>query len=177
MLYRVALYLFFGGQNMAKTKKQKKAKPVKKAKLVKAVKPAKTVKPAKAVKPQKEKKETSVKYEPIKKILEEQRATLIREAMAAINTKMNPELETYSDPGDQASAESDRNFLIRLKEREQKLIKKIDLALEQIKIGTFGMCEDCGKEIGFKRLKARPVATLCIECKTTAEKEEKARNL
>ena len=97
--------------------------------------------------------------------------------MAAINSTMNPELETYSDPGDQASAESDRNFFIRLKEREQKLIKKMELALEQIKNGTFGICEVCGKEIGIKRLKARPVATLCIECKTDAEKEEKARNL
>ena len=150
---------------MPKTKKNKKEKLVKKAK------------PVKAVKPQKEKKETAGKYEPIKNILEEQRVTLLKEAMAAISTNKNPELETYSDPGDQASAESDRNFLIRLKEREQKLIKKIDLALEQIKNGTFGICEDCGKEIGFKRLKARPVATLCIDCKTNAEKEEKARNL
>ena len=145
-----------------------KTKKIKKAKLVKAVK---------TVKPHKEKKEAAGKYDPIKKILEEQRTTLLKEAMASMSTNKNPELVTYSDLGDQASAESDRNFLIRLKEREQKLIKKIDLALEQIKNGTFGICEDCGKEIGFKRLKARPVATLCIECKTNAEKEEKARNL
>ncbi len=150
---------------MLKTKKIKKSKPVKAAKTVRTVKP------------HKEKKETAGKYEPIKKILEEQKTNLIKEAMAAISNNRNPELETYSDLGDQASAESDRNFLIRLKEREQKLIKKIDLALEQIKNGTFGICVDCGKEIGFKRLKARPVATLCIECKTNAEKEEKARNL
>ena len=170
-LYGVALYLFYGSKNMPKTKKRKKAKPVK------AAKHGKAAKAAKLVKPEKEKKEVAGKYEPIRKILEEQRATLIREAMAAINSTMNPELETYSDPGDQASAESDRNFFIRLKEREQKLIKKMELALEQIKNGTFGICEVCGKEIGIKRLKARPVATLCIECKTDAEKEEKARNL
>jgi len=122
-------------------------------------------------------KETKNKYEPIRKILEEQRTALIKEAMLALNTTSTPGIQTFSDVGDQASAESDRNFFIRLREREQKLIKKIDLALEQIKQGTFGICESCGGEIGLKRLKARPVATLCIECKTKAEKEEKARNL
>ena len=117
------------------------------------------------------------KYDTIRKILEEQRTTLIKEAMSSLDPTLTPGVQTFSDLGDQAAAESDRNFFIRLKEREQKLIKKIDLALGQIKNGTFGTCEECSNEIGLKRMKARPVATLCIECKTKAEKEEKARNL
>ena len=122
-------------------------------------------------------KESTNKYEPIRKILEEQKNSLLKEVMLSLDPAVTPGVQTFSDLGDQASAESDRNFYIRLKEREQKLIKKIDAALEQIENGTFGICESCGKEIGFKRLKARPVATLCIKCKTEAEREEKARNL
>jgi DnaK suppressor protein len=123
------------------------------------------------------KKDSVSKFEPIRKILENQRNTLLKEVMLSLDPVATPGIQTFSDLGDQASAESDRNFYIRLKEREQKLIKKIDAALDQIENGTFGICEGCGKEIGLKRLKARPVATLCIKCKTEAEKEEKARNL
>jgi DnaK suppressor protein len=65
--------------------------------------------------------------------------------------------------------------MLRLKEREQKLLKKIDEALDRIAQGTFGVCESCGGEIGFKRLKARPVTTLCIDCKTRQEEDEKVR--
>jgi DnaK suppressor protein len=70
---------------------------------------------------------------------------------------------------------ADQNFMLRLKEREQKLLKKIDEALDRITQGTFGICESCGGEISFKRLKARPVTTLCIECKTKQEEDEKVR--
>ena len=77
--------------------------------------------------------------------------------------------------GDQASAEIDRNFMLRLKGRERKLLKKIDQALEKIEGGTYGICEACGEEINIKRLKARPVTTMCIECKTEQEEEEKLR--
>ena len=131
----------------------------------------------KKIKIKKLKAEKKNKYEPIRKILEEQRSNLIKEAMSSLDPALSPGVQIFSDLGDQASAESDRNFFIRLKEREQKLIKKIDSALEQIRNGTFGICERCSKEIGIKRLKARPVATLCIECKTIAEREEKARNI
>ena len=132
---------------------------------------------ANKAKPKPVKKDSVNKFEPIRKILEEQKNTLLKDVMLSHDAAVTPGIQTFSDLGDQASAESDRNFYIRLKEREQKLIKKIDIALEQIENGTFGICESCGKEIGIKRLKARPVATLCIECKTKAEKEEKARNL
>ncbi|MES4784528.1 MAG: hypothetical protein C4294_00360 [Nitrospiraceae bacterium] len=69
----------------------------------------------------------------------------------------------------------DQNFELRLKEREQKLLKKIDEALERLAANTYGICESCGQEIPYKRLKARPVTTLCIECKTQQELEEKIR--
>ena len=77
---------------------------------------------------------------------------------------------------DQATAEVDSNFELRLKEREQKLLKKIDEALERIATNTYGICERCGEEIPYKRLKARPVTTLCIECKSQQEAEEKIRS-
>jgi RNA polymerase-binding transcription factor len=76
------------------------------------------------------------------------------------------------DFGDLASQETDRNLLLRIRDRERKLLAKVEEALKRIDMGTFGICEDCGGEIGVKRLQARPVATLCIECKTLQEKRE-----
>jgi len=85
------------------------------------------------------------------------------------------EQNTFPDPTDQASMEADRNFDLRIKDRERKLIKKIDQALLRIKDGEFGICESCGGDISIKRLQARPVTTLCIDCKTAQEQEEKTR--
>ncbi|TKB76262.1 MAG: RNA polymerase-binding protein DksA, partial [Nitrospira sp.] len=70
--------------------------------------------------------------------------------------------------------EIDQSFEIRLKERGQKLLKKINEALERMASRTYGICEDCGGGIPFQRLKARPVTTLCIECKTLQEEKEKS---
>ncbi len=114
-------------------------------------------------------------YEEIKRDLERQRAQLLAESEVIIGGGLNPGEENLSDLGDQASAVADQNFILRLREREQKLLKKIDEALERIANGIFGVCESCGGEISFKRLKARPVTTLCIECKTRQEAEEKIR--
>jgi len=111
----------------------------------------------------------------IKKTLEEQRAALLAEAGETISGGLKPEKENYADLGDQASAETDRNLILRLRGREQRLLKKIDEALKRIDDGTFGICEECGDKIGIKRLQARPVTTLCIECKTAQEEEEKLR--
>ena len=86
-----------------------------------------------------------------------------------------PELAAFPDQSDQATAEVDQNFSLRLKEREQKLLKKIDEALDRMETNTYGICERCGQEIPYKRLKARPVTTLCIECKTLQEQEERIR--
>jgi len=85
--------------------------------------------------------------------------------------------DNFPDPTDRASLESDRNFMLRIRDRESKLIKKIKKALECMENGTFGICESCGGEISIKRLKARPVTTLCIDCKTKEEALEKALGL
>ena len=85
--------------------------------------------------------------------------------------------ENFPDPTDRASLESDRNFMLRIRDRENKLIKKIKKALDRIEIGTFGVCEKCGEDITLKRLKARPVTTQCIDCKTKEEAFEKALGL
>jgi len=84
---------------------------------------------------------------------------------------------SFPDPTDRASMESDRNFELRIRDRERKLISKIKGALEKIEEGTFGTCEVCGEPIEFKRLEARPVTSHCIECKTDEEEEERLRKL
>ncbi len=111
----------------------------------------------------------------IRDALEQQRKTLLSDAGVMIGQGITYGAENLPDLGDQASAVTDQNFMLRLKEREQKLLKKIDEALDRMAAGTFGICESCGGEIGMKRLKARPVTTLCIECKTKQEEDEKVR--
>ena len=86
---------------------------------------------------------------------------------------MSTQKESFPDPTDRASYESERNFTLRLRDRESKLIKKINLALEKIEDGNFGICEECGRDIQMNRLKIRPVATKCINCKTKEEETEK----
>lgn len=90
---------------------------------------------------------------------------------------MNTPKGNFPDPTDRASYEADRNFELRIRDREHKLIKKIKNALDRIENGTFGICEKCGEEISFKRLQARPVTTQCIDCKTKEEALEKALGL
>lgn len=109
----------------------------------------------------------------IKKKLEKQRADLLSEAEQTLSAKITTEKESYPDPTDQAVAELDSSFTLRLRGREQKLLKKIDEALARIEGGTYGICESCGNQINIKRLEARPVTTLCIDCKTMQEEEEK----
>ena len=128
----------------------------------------------KAIKPKRKSSASSSggKYEEIRGDLERQRAGLLEEAASMMNRS---DLEVYPDVSDQATAEVDQSFVIRLKEREQKLLKKIDEALERIAAKTYGICERCGDEIPYQRLKARPVTTFCIACKTLQEEEEKIR--
>ncbi|MDX8413325.1 MAG: RNA polymerase-binding protein DksA [Mariprofundales bacterium] len=83
------------------------------------------------------------------------------------------DLTAFPDPTDQATMETDRSFELRIKDRERKLIKKIDQALARIKNGDYGVCDDCGGDIRPKRLQARPVTTLCIECKNAQEQGER----
>ena len=81
--------------------------------------------------------------------------------------------ENFADPLDRASFESDRIRKLRIRDRESMLIKKIRQSLEDIENGEYGICEDCGEDISIERLKARPVTSLCISCKTERESLEK----
>ena len=90
-------------------------------------------------------------------------------------TEMNDNSTNFPDPADRASAESDRSFELRLRDRERKLLSKIKQASERIEDESFGVCDDCGDDIGSKRLEARPVTTLCINCKTAQENSEKGK--
>lgn len=83
--------------------------------------------------------------------------------------------EVFADPADRATAESDRAFTLRIRDRERRLIRKIKAAIQRIDDGTYGQCEDCGEEIGVPRLKARPVTRLCINCKSKQEEDEHLR--
>lgn len=86
---------------------------------------------------------------------------------------MQDEAANFPDPNDRASQESDFTLELRARDRERKLIKKIDEALARLEANEYGECESCGVEIGIRRLEARPTATLCIDCKTLDEIREK----
>lgn len=113
------------------------------------------------------------KYAGIRRDLERQRAAILAEAGEGLTNRKNQ--ETFADVSDQATAEADQNFSMRIKEREQKLLKKIDEALDRMDKQIYGICERCEEVIPYERLKARPVTTLCIACKTLQEQEEKFR--
>jgi DnaK suppressor protein len=86
---------------------------------------------------------------------------------------MQDEATIFADPNDRASQESDMALELRNRDRERKLIKKIEETIGKIDAGEYGYCESCGVEIGLKRLEARPTATLCIDCKTLDELRER----
>ncbi len=87
--------------------------------------------------------------------------------------EMTGQNDKYPDPTDRASAESDRNFELRIRDRERKLLAKIKSAISRIDTEDFGVCDSCGEDISPQRLEARPVTTLCIACKTKQENHEK----
>ena len=107
-----------------------------------------------------------------KKILETLKAELMEDIEKTVQT-MQDEATVFADPNDRASQESDMALELRNRDRERKLIKKIDESLARIERGEYGYCESCGVEIGLKRLEARPTATLCIDCKEIEERREK----
>ena len=111
-----------------------------------------------------------------RKLLQEKLDELLKEAERTV-AGMTDSKENFPDPTDRAAMESDRNFLLRIRDRERKLISKIREAMDRIEDGSYGICESCGEDISDKRLKARPVTTLCIECKKRQEANEKARGL
>ena len=107
-----------------------------------------------------------------KKILEALKSELSQEIDRTVHT-MQDEATVFADPNDRASQESDIALELRNRDRERKLIKKIDESIARIESGEYGYCDSCGVEIGIKRLEARPTATLCIDCKTLEEHREK----
>ena len=106
--------------------------------------------------------------------LEEMSSSILTEANKTIS-EMTDHSDNYPDPTDRASAESDRSFELRIRDRERKLLNKIKKASERIDNGTYGVCDECGDDIAFERLEARPVTTYCIDCKTKQEVDEKSR--
>ena len=119
-------------------------------------------------------KKKDIEY--FRKFLEKRLEELLSHADNTVSGMTTPK-ENFPDPTDRASLEADRNFMLRIRDREHKLIKKIKKALERIENGTFGICESCGEEISIERLKARPMTTQCIECKTKEEAFEKSLGL
>lgn len=117
---------------------------------------------------------TKKELEQFRKLLEEQLQELKNKLGEAVN-ELSEEPEVMPDLSDRATAETDLHFDLRVKDRAQKLIDKINEALQRIDQGTFGICERCGEPIERERLKARPIATLCIDCKTEQERDEKSR--
>ncbi len=167
----------------ATAKKSKPSKPVKKTAKTTTKTSAKKVKAQKKSEPAsaKKKKTASKKasqlsprdkiIQKIKQDLINQKESLLKEAEETISSL--PSELNFPDMGDQASAEADRNFMLRLRDRERMLLKKIDETIERIENGPYGICEECDNEIGIKRLEARPVTSLCIECKTQQEEKER----
>jgi len=119
-------------------------------------------------------KKKDLKY--FEQLLNEQLEELLSQADDTVSGMTTPK-ENFPDPTDRASLEADRNFMLRIRDRESKLIKKVKKALVRIEDGTFGTCEECGEDISSKRLKARPVTTQCIDCKKKEEALEKALGL
>ena len=107
-----------------------------------------------------------------RKILETLKAELSQDIDRTVHT-MQDEATVFADPNDRASQESDMALELRNRDRERKLIKKIDETIARIDADEYGYCDSCGVEIGLKRLEARPTATLCIDCKTLDELRER----
>jgi len=105
-------------------------------------------------------------------ILETLKAELMKDIERTVHT-MQDEATVFADPNDRASQETDIAIELRNRDRERKLIKKIEDTIALIESGDYGYCSGCGVEIGIKRLEARPTATLCIDCKTLEEVREK----
>ena len=114
------------------------------------------------------------KLQYFKKILTEQ-LKMLQDKSSQTRVTTLAESEQISDFTDQATLESDIDMNIHIKERDSKLIIKIKQALERIENGTYGICDQCEEDISEKRLKARPVTTVCIDCKREQETQEKLR--
>ncbi|MCV6623570.1 MAG: RNA polymerase-binding protein DksA [Cellvibrionaceae bacterium] len=99
--------------------------------------------------------------------------TELMEEVDRTMSHMKDEAANFPDPADRASQEEEFSLELRTRDRERKLIKKIDSTMERIENDDYGFCDACGVEIGIRRLEARPTATLCVDCKTLDEIKEK----
>lgn len=116
--------------------------------------------------------EEQIEY--FRQLLQSRLDELLKDAERTVSG-MTDSKENFPDPTDRAALESDRNFLLRIRDRERKLISKIRAALDRFEDGSYGICDSCGEDISEERLKARPMTTLCIDCKKQQEAMEKAR--
>ncbi len=110
--------------------------------------------------------------EHFRNILQNWKAELMQEVDRTVHHMQN-DAANFPDPNDRATQESEFSLELRTRDRERKLIKKIEEAIENLERGDYGYCETCGVEIGLRRLEARPTATQCIDCKTLDEIREK----
>lgn len=118
---------------------------------------------------------TAGKVEFFRYMLTQKINELLGEAGKTVSEMTSSAKENYPDPNDRASLESDRNFELRIRDRERKLIIKMQETIKRMDDGVFGICDVCGGPISEKRLMARPVTTLCIDCKMKQEKIEKLK--
>lgn len=116
------------------------------------------------------------RLEKFRKQLLEKKEDILKEVGKTLS-EMTDQTSNVPDPNDRATIESGMSFELRIRDRERKLLSKIDEAIARIDDGSYGICEDCDEEIGLKRLEARPVTTLCIDCKTIQETKEKSKGL
>lgn len=107
-----------------------------------------------------------------KKLLEDWKDNLFEDMQGTIR-QIKEDTSKFADPADRASQEEEFSLELRTRDRERKLIKKINASLGLIESGDYGYCKECGEEIGIKRLKARPTATLCVDCKELQEARER----
>ncbi len=111
--------------------------------------------------------------EEFRQLLSDEKKRLLKKAAHTIQHEIELSKDDMADEADLASALTDQNLSLRLRGRERYLMEKIDLALERIDEGEFGECVVCGEDIAVKRLRARPVTTMCIACKEEQERREK----
>ena len=103
--------------------------------------------------------------------LDKMRSDLVYDSEETVQ-EMREENNLYPDPSDRATSETEHINLLRIRDRERKLMSKIDEAIERLNNGSFGICEECGEDIDVERLNIRPVTTFCIRCKETLEAKE-----
>lgn len=121
--------------------------------------------------------ELQEKFPGVCALLEQQKREILEGAERIVQSSVESGGQLFPDPSDLASREEFQGLSYRLKEREKKLLRKIDEALERIEDGSFGICERCGELIEEKRMMARPVTTFCISCKTILEQEERSEQI